>query len=66
MRTAIDKTLSERVQKLGITVYQYPGKVVPYPTDENNNNLAYSGYWGQALVNACDPNYGKSVIYLGR
>jgi hypothetical protein len=61
---ALDQTLSERVWALGITVYQYPGKVTPYPTDKDNSNLAYSGYWGQALVNACDPNYGKSVVRL--
>lgn len=32
-----------------------PGYTLPYPTDKDNRNLAYSGYWGQALKNACDP-----------
>jgi len=50
-----DQQLSEQVKKLGITVIAYPGKTVPYPTDADNKNLQYSGYWGQALKNACDP-----------
>jgi hypothetical protein len=33
----------------------YPGYTSPYPTDKDNRNLAFSGYWGQALKNACDP-----------
>jgi RHS repeat-associated protein len=50
-----DQTLSERVRSLGITVTAYPGYTLPFPTDKDNRNLAYSGYWGQALKNACDP-----------
>ncbi|MGI8731836.1 MAG: hypothetical protein ACR2LM_00845, partial [Pyrinomonadaceae bacterium] len=50
-----DQTLSERVKGLGIAVTAYPGYTLPYPTDKDNRNLAYSGYWGQALKNACDP-----------
>ena len=61
---ADDQTLSERVKALGITVYSQPGKILPYPTDKDNSNLAFSGYWGQALLNACDPNYGKNYIKL--
>ena len=50
-----DQTLSERVRDLGIKVMAYPGYTSPYPTDSDNRNLAFSGYWGQALKNACDP-----------
>jgi len=50
-----DQQLSERVRDLGISVTAYPGHISPYPTDKDNRNLAYSGYWGQALKNACDP-----------
>jgi len=53
-----DQPLSKQVSDLGIPVlaYGYPNHIVPYPTDVDNRNLAYSGYWGQALRNACDPN----------
>ena len=50
---AIDQPLSAAVRDLGITVVGYPGYIVPYPTDANNINLAYSRYFGQALINAC-------------
>jgi RHS repeat-associated protein len=50
---ANDQRLSQGVKALGITVTGYPGYTVPYPTDKDNRNLAYSGYWGQALKNAC-------------
>ena len=53
-----DQQLSKQVSDLGITVlaYGYPNHIVPYPTDSDNRNLAFSAYWGQALKNACDPN----------
>jgi hypothetical protein len=50
---ADDMALSDSVRKLGIQVTGYPGYIVPYPSDKDNRNLAYSGYWGQALKNAC-------------
>jgi hypothetical protein len=49
---ASDQRLSDGVRKLGIQVIGYPGYIVPYPTD-SKNDLAFSGYWGQALKNAC-------------
>jgi hypothetical protein len=52
---ANDQQLSQQVQALGMSVMAYPGYTLPYPTDKDNRNLAYSGYWGQALKNACDP-----------
>lgn len=53
-----DVQLSRQVQELGIPVlaFGYPNRVMPYPTDTDNKNLAFSSYWGQALKNACDPN----------
>ena len=50
---ANDNELSERVRKLGITVLDYPGHVTRFPTDQTNSDLGMSGYWGQALKNAC-------------
>lgn len=50
---ADDQSLSQAVKDLGISVIAYPGYIVPFPTDPDNRNLAYSGYWGQALKNAC-------------
>jgi len=48
-----DIELSEAVRKLRITVTQDNGKVLGYPTDPDNRNLAYSAYWGQALKQHC-------------
>jgi RHS repeat-associated protein len=47
-----DRALAKSVQDLGITVVGYPGYTVPYPTNKKDD-LAFSGYWGQALINAC-------------
>lgn len=51
-----DMQLSQVVKDLGIPVFTDSGKPSDYPTDLNNDNFAYSGYWGQALKNHCpDP-----------
>ena len=47
-----DQQLSAAVRDLGITVVGYPGYTVPYPTNMKDD-MAFSGYWGQALKNAC-------------
>lgn len=52
---ANDKDLSEAVNALGIEVILDSGKIMEYPKDENNDKLAFSGYWGQALKNHCGP-----------
>lgn len=53
---ANDIEISRVVKKLGIEVTLDDGKtVLAFPTDKNNSNLAYSGYWGQALKNHCGP-----------
>lgn len=49
------KELSEAVANLGIEVILDDGRVMEYPTDQDNTKLAYSGYWGQALRNHCGP-----------
>ena len=49
-----DKALSEIVRKLGITVIADDGKtIIDFPKDVDNRNLAFSGFWGQALKNHC-------------
>lgn len=50
---ASDIDLSRAVQTLGIEVVLDSGRKMEYPTDLNNDNQAYSGYWGQALKNHC-------------
>jgi len=52
---ADDKALSEAVLNAGITVYTARGEIMDFPTDKDNRNLKYSGYWGQALINHCAP-----------
>lgn len=48
-----DIELSQAIKSLGIEVLTDFGTKLDYPTDEDNRNYAYSGYWGQALKNHC-------------
>jgi hypothetical protein len=47
-----DIPLSNLVKELGIEVMNYPGHTATFPTDPKDD-LAHSGYWGQALKNNC-------------
>ena len=49
-----DIPLANLVKDLGIKVIAYPGYILGFPTDPKDD-IAHSGYWGQALKNKCSP-----------
>lgn len=53
-----DKDISSKIRDLGFRPTYYPGSEMSFPTDADNRNLAYSGYFEQALINNCG-QYGR-------